>query len=515
MNFSPTRILALFVSSVSIVAPVFAASCESLSSLSLPSATITTAQTVEAGAFTLPNGNAQQNAGYKNLPAFCRVAATLKPSSDSDIRIEVWLPMTGWNGKYQGVGNGGWAGSITYGALATGLRRGYATASTDTGHQSDVSSASFALGHPEKVVDYAWRSEHEMTVKAKAIIEAFYSNPPKYSYWTGCSGGGKQGLAEAQRFPNDYDGIVAGASANQMVYLHAAWIRIAQAVHKNEESYIPPEKYEMIHKAVLAACDAMDGATDGLLEVPTRCHFDPKVLECKEGNSTSCLTGPQVEAARQIYSPTVNSRTKKELMPGLLPGSEVAWGVLAGPLADGAPASRESSVADNTYKYVIFKDPKWDFRTLNYDKDIAFAEKADNGLNNANDPNLKTFFGHNGKLIMYHGYSDQIVPPLNSVNYYSSVLKTVGASKADDSIHLFMVPGMTHCGGGPGPNVFDSVGAIEQWVEKGEAPKQMIASHMTDGKPDRTRPLCPYPQFAKYKGSGSIDDAANFSCVAQ
>jgi feruloyl esterase len=259
----------------------------------------------------------------------------------------------------------------------------------------------------------------------------------------------------------------------------------------------------------------MDGAKDGLLEVPTRCHFDPKVLECKEGNSTSCLTAPQVEAAREIFAPTVNSRTKKVLMPGLLPGSEVAWGVLAGPLANGAPATRESSVADNTYKYVIFKDPKWDFQTLNFDKDIAFAESVDKGLNNANDPNLKPFFGRNGKLLMYHGYSDQIVPPLNSVNYFNSVLKTVGASKAEDSIHLFMVPGMTHCGGGPGPNAFDSVSAIEQWVEKGEAPKQMIASHMTDGKPDRTRPLCPYPQFAKYKGSGSIDDAANFSCVAQ
>jgi len=337
---------------------------------------------------------------------------------------------------------------------------------------------------------------------------------PQYSYWNGCSGGGKQGLAEAQRYPADYDGIISGASAYDMVPLHAGWIRIAQVVHKSEESYIPPEKYSLIHDAVLAACDALDGVKDGLLEDPTRCHFDPQVLACKSGDTSSCLTAAQVEAAKQIYSPTVNPRTKKELLPALLPGSEVAWGVLAGPLAGGAPATRESSVADNTFKYVIFKDPKWDFRTLNFDKDIEYAEKVDNGLNKANDPNLKTFFARKGKLIMYHGWSDQVVPPQHSIHYYDSVEKTVGAQAAD-SIRLFMVPGMTHCGGGPGPNNFDSISAIEQWVEKGKAPEQMIASHSADGKVDRTRPVCAYPQVAKYKGSGSIDDAMNFACAAR
>jgi feruloyl esterase len=492
-------------------APSIAATCENLASLSLPNTTITTAQIVPAGGFKLPQGN---NAAFQNLPEFCRVAATLKPTSDSDIKIEVWLPTSVWNGKYEGVGNGGWAGSITYGALAQGLRRGYVTASTDTGHQSDVTSASFALGHPEKLVDYAWRSEHEMTVKAKAILQAFYGNPPKYSYWSGCSGGGKQGLAEAQKFPDDYNGIIAGASANNMVHLHAAWIKIAQAVHKNEASYIPPEKYELIHNAILNQCDALDGVKDGLLEDPTRCHFDPATLACKNGDEKSCLTAAQVDAAKQIFAPTVNSRTKKQLMYPLLPGSEIAWGVLAGPLDNGRPATRESGVAVNTYTYVIFKDPNWDFMKMNFDKDIDYAEKTDKGLNNANDPNLKPFFAKNGKLMLYHGYSDQIVPPQNSIAYYNSVVKTVGASKAADSIRLFMAPGMTHCGGGPGPNNFDTLTAMEQWVEQGKAPTQMIASHMTDGKTDRTRPLCPWPQVAKYKGSGSIDDAANFTCAA-
>jgi feruloyl esterase len=499
---------------VTIALPAMAAPCESLASLSLPDSTITTAQSVPPGGFSLPGGNAQANAAFQYLPAFCRVAATLKPSNDSDIRIEVWLPASNWNGKFQGVGNGGWAGSISYAALAQALRRGYAASSTDTGHQSDVSSASFALGHPEKVVDYAYRSEHEMTLKAKAIIQAFYGDVPQYSYWNGCSGGGKQGLAEAQRYPADYDGIISGASAYDMVPLHAGWIRIAQVVHKNEDSYIPPEKYSLIHDAVLKACDALDGVKDGLLEDPTRCHFDPQVLACKNGDTNSCLTAGQVEAAKQIYSPTVNPRTKKQLLPALLPGSEVAWGVLAGPLAGGAPASRESSVADNTFKYVIFKDPRWDFRTLNFDKDIEYAEKVDSDLNKANDPNLKPFFARKGKLIMYHGWSDQVVPPQHSIHYYDSVEKTVGVQAAE-SLRLFMVPGMTHCGGGPGPNTFDTVSAIEQWVEKSKAPEQMIASHSADGKVDRTRPVCPYPQVAKYKGTGSIDDAANFACKAR
>ena len=488
-----------------------AATCENLASLSLPNTKITTAQTVTGGSFTAPGAN---NA-MQNLPAFCRIMATLTPSNDSDIRVELWLPMDGWNQKFQGVGNGGWAGSIMlWRSRRQPLRRGYATASTDTGHQAPVTSAEWALGHPEKVVDYAWRSEHEMTVVSKGIVKAFYNQEPKYSYWTGCSGGGKQGLAEAQRFPADYDGIVAGSSAYDLVPLHAAWIRLAQVAHKSEASYIPPEKYSLIHNAVLEACDALDGAKDGLIENPLKCKFDPQILLCKGADGPSCLTAPQVEAAAEIWSPTRNSKTNKILMPPLLPGSENAWGTLSGPLTDNVPASRESAVALNTYKYWIFKNPNWDYKTLNYDKDIAFAYKADNGLNATNNPNIKPFIARNGKLLMYHGFADQIVPPQHSIEYYEAAKKAVGAP-ANDSLRLFMVPGMEHCGGGVGPNQFDYVTAMEQWVEQGKAPTEMIATHMTGGKADRTRPLCAYPQVAKYKGAGSLDEAANFSCVAQ
>ena len=273
-------------------APAGAASCESLASLALPSTTITMAQAVAAGAFAMPGGGraGRGNAALKDLPAFCRVAATLKPSSDSDIKIEVWLPAENWNGKFQAVGNGGWTGAIAYPAMIEALRRGYATSSTDTGHEGG--SASFALGHPEKLIDFAYRSEHEMTVKAKAVINAFYGTDPRYSYWNGCSAGGRQGLKEAQRFPTDFDGIIAGAAGGDWTGRAAQSLRVAQALHRDEASDIPAEKYPLIHRAAIEACDARDGVKDGIVEDPTRCTFDPIVLQCKDlggHDASTCL----------------------------------------------------------------------------------------------------------------------------------------------------------------------------------------------------------------------------------
>jgi feruloyl esterase len=433
------------------------------------------------------------------------VQATLTPSADSDIKIEVWLPASGWNGKFQAVGNGGWAGTISYGPLGAAVRRGYAAASTDTGHVGG--SASFALGHPEKLTDFAYRAVHETTVAAKAIIANFYGNSPRYSYWNGCSTGGRQGLKEAQRFPADFDGIIAGAPANYQTHLHVWSIAVAQAVQKEPGSYIPPEKYPVIHKAALEACDALDGLKDGLIQDPTRCHFDPKVLQCAGDDSAACLTAPQVEAARKIYAPVKNSRTGEIIFPGMEPGSELGWAALAGPKA--------AAVATDTFSYVVYKDPNWDWHTMSPDTDTAVADKIDNGLINAIDPNLDPFISHKGKLITYHGWSDQLIAPGNSVNYYNNVAKKMGgAAKTADSIRLFMVPGMAHCAGGEGPNTFDMVSALEQWVEQGKAPEQVIASHTQNGVVDRTRPLCQYPQVARYKGTGSIDDASNFTCAA-
>ena len=309
-----------------IASPAFAASCESLASLALPNTTITSAQIVPAGQFSPPGpaGKGKGANAYKDLPEFCRVAATLKPSSDSDIKVEFWLPTSNWNKKLQSVGNGGWAGVISYSALADAVKAGYAGASTDTGHVGG--SGSFALEHPEQLIDFGWRSEHEMTLKAKAIVQAFYGSAPRLSYWNGCSTGGRQGLKEAQKFPDDYDGIIAGAPANRTAI--SLWI--AFAVLKDPASYIPPAKYPMIHEAVLNACDLRDGVKDGLIEDPTRCKFDPKALLCKNGDGPSCLTAPQVEAAKKIYSAATNPRTGQELFPSLVP--EIIFPILVLPV---------------------------------------------------------------------------------------------------------------------------------------------------------------------------------------
>src|SRR5580658_1411604 len=484
---------------------LLAAPCDSLTSLKLPDTSITMAQLVPAGQFTAPAEGQAKGKGanpYADLPEFCRVAATLKPTSDSDIKVEVWLPTRGWNGNFQGVGNGGWAGVISYRELGDALRGGYATSSTDTGHVGG--RGTFALDHPEKLIDFGWRSEHEMTIKAKAVIRAFYGRAPKLSYWNGCSTGGRQGLKEAQMFPNDYDAVIAGAPANRTAI--SLWI--AAAVLKDPASYIPPSKYPMIHQAALDACDARDGLKDGLIDDPTKCNFDPKALLCKGADGASCLTAPQVEAAKKIYSPAVNPRTGQQLFYSLVPGTELGWGIQAlGP--------EPSANIYDQYRYVVFKDPNWDWRTFNFDSDVVRGDQPENLVMNATDPNLKPFFSHNGKVLLYHGWSDPNVPTLHTIKYYKSVVDTMGgAAKVSNNIRLFLEPGMGHCSGGEGPNVFDKVAALEQWVEHGKAPEALIASHSTAGKVDRTRPLCPYPQVAKYKGSGSIDDAANFSCKA-
>jgi len=495
-------------------AAVAGKSCESLTALTLPHTTITLAEPVAAGALTLPGvpgpnpPAAITEMELKDLPAFCRVAITMKPSADSDIKAEVWMPTSGWNGKFMAVGNGGWAGTISYEAMTAPLVRGYATASTDTGHKGTALEGSFALGHPEKLIDFGYRAVHEMTVLAKDIIATYYENRPKLSYWNGCSTGGKQGLKEAQKFPGDYDGIVAGAPANFWTHLNAQYMWVAQAVNKSEASRIPPSKFPLIHDAVLRACDARDGVKDEVLENPARCKFDPKVLECKGADMPSCLTAAQVESARAIYSASMNPRTKQQIFPGLAPGSELGWAIQT--------SSQPFSIPTDYYKYVVYKDPNWDYKTFNFDSDIALADKIDNGLITATDPHLKEFFAHGGKLLQYHGWSDNIISPQNSINYYESVIETLGgADRVQDSYRLFMVPGMSHCRDGEGVTSFDSISVIEQWVEKGKAPGRIMASRIQDGKTQRTRPLCPYPQVAKYMGTGSSDDAANFVCASE
>ncbi len=479
--------------------------CESLASLKAPNTTITLAAVVPPNGFSrTASGTPAAQQAFTNSVAFCRVAATLTPSSDSDIKVEIWMPVSGWNGKFQAVGNGGWAGTISYPAMSEALARGYATSSTDTGHTGD--GGSFVLGHPEKFADFAWRSVHEMTVRAKSIIEAFYGTPPRLSYWNGCSTGGRQGLMEAQRFPADYDGIIAGASANPRLRLNAAGLAMHQALWRDSSSVIPETKYQVIHDAVLDACDANDGLKDRLIQDPTRCQFDPDVIVCKGEDAPTCLTGPQARAVATIMSP-VKTRSGSEIFPRREPGSELGWGFLfARP--DPLPL-----VAD-TFRYLLYKDPQWDWRTFDLDRDVEKAEASPEIRNaDAIDPNLEPFVQRRGKLLMYHGWSDALVAPRASVNYFNDVLARMGgAAKTSEWVRLFMVPGMGHCRGGDGPNTFDAVGALDEWVEHGKAPERIVASRATNGRVDRTRPLCPYPQLAVYKGTGSIDDADNFTC---
>jgi feruloyl esterase len=488
-------------------------SCEELGKLAWPDMKVTIAEVIQRGAFVAPGGGGPGPARgpapiFKTLPPFCRIAVTLTPTSDSDIKSEIWMPTSGWNGKFQVAGNGGWAGNISYPAMAEALAAGYATASTDTGHANDGSpNASFAYKHPEKMLDFGWRALHETTVTGKNVIKAFYSKPTTESIYNGCSTGGRQGLNAVQKFPMDFDGAIVGAPVNPMTRLHAGSIYNTIFAHKNPANYIPPEKYAMIHKAAVESCDLIDGVKDGLIGNPMACHWNPKALLCKGADAPSCLTAPQVEMANTIYSGAVNPRTREQVFPGWERGSEMGFRVTAGPEPEGP--------AVGTFRYAVFQNPEWDWHTLDFDKDIALSDKMGAAQIDAISTDLSPFFTHGGKLLMFHGWADPNVAPRNTVNYYNKVLQTMGGeAKVSDSIRLFMVPGMGHCGGGEGPNTFDRVGALELWLGTGKAPTQMVASHSTDGKVDRTRPLCPYPQVARYKGSGSTDEAVNFACAA-
>jgi feruloyl esterase len=529
-SFLPQLLICLLVGT----APACAATCENLASLKLPQTTITAATTVAAGAFVPPTGSSD---AFKSLPPFCRVQGVIRPSSDSDIEFEVWLPLSGWNGKYLGVGNGGFAGSISYSfgpsitapGMAEALASGYATSSTDTGHKARATDVDWSLGHPEKVIDFGFRAIHETAEKSKAIIHAFYNNDPEDSYFSSCSNGGRQALMEAQRYPADYNGVIAGDPAYFSSHQEAGRIWNMQAFMANPESYIPPSKLPAIEAAVLTACDAVDGIKDGIIDNPTKCHFDPQKLLCKGAESDSCLTRPQVEALKKIYAGPRNSKGE-QIFPGMQPGAETGpagWGLwITGPEPG---KSLQYAFGIGSVAMLVYQNPSWDFRSFDFDRDVKLLDEKLGPVRNATNPDLKTFKDRGGKLILYHGWSDPAIAPTATVNYYESVISKMGQKDVTNFVRLYMVPGMQHCGNGPGPNVFGTVptphadpqhsmqAAMERWVREGTAPDAIIATKFkTDGVPAsevvRTRPLCPYPEVAKYKGQGSIDDASNFVC---
>jgi feruloyl esterase len=506
---APVLVFLFFSCASRVAAQTLAAACGSLAERSLPDTTITVAQAVTTGSFT-PPGSTNPMA---TLPPFCRVAGVIAPTSESRILFEVWMPLENWNGKFAGVGNGGWAGTISFGPLGDQLRRGYATASTNTGHEAapGVNAARFAYEKPEQLVDFAYRSQHETAVRAKALVEALYGKPAERSYFIGCSSGGYQGLMEAQRFPADYDGIVAGAPANNWTRLMAGDFHGILSVLKNPSSNLPPSSLGLLYRGVLAACDSADGVVDGVLDDPRRCQFDPARLICADDQSSAtCLTKPQVEAARRIYRGLKDPTTGVQLYPGLVPGSEPFW-----PHRD---PTNPFPIPIAHYKWLVFANPNWDWRTFDFDDPEDYqaflrAESKFAPILNATNPDLRAFRQRGGKLLQYHGWNDQLIAAQNSIDYYQTVQRFFGAGGDVHSFYrLFMAPGMAHCSGGTGPSAFDMQAALEQWVERGIAPDHVVATRSINGIVERLRPLCPYPKVAVYTGSGDTNDAANFVC---
>lgn len=491
--------------------------------MQLPQTTIVSAELVAAGTFKTPDGDP-----LPDLKAFCRVAGIAKPSSDSDIKFEVWLPAAEWNGRLWGASNGGFSGLMPYeslggGSLEAGLAEGYAAVGTDVGHEGGPTDASWAIGHPEKVIDYGYRAIHEVTVRAKTIVAAFYGRKAAYSYFSGGSNGGRQALIEAQRYPDDYDGIIAGAPVIDYTHVFAGVASIDFVWFGKKAGYFPPSKLPAIQAAALAACDGIDGIKDGVIDDPWRCAFDPSVLLCQGPETDQCLTQAQLAALRTIYAGLV--LPGGATLPGYSPGAETGW--------DGWTTSSpqaESFFHKFAYGYfsgLAFGDPKWDFHGFDPDRDIPVADQKLTAIMNATDPDLRKFVAHGGKLILYQGWNDQVIPPLTTVDYYERVRDTIGQKAATDSVRLFMVPGLLHVFGGPGPNSFGQFAAgagdpntkigaaLQRWVEEGTAPERIIATkRKPNGDVVRTRPLCAFPDVAHYRGAGSTDDAADFDCAA-
>ena len=493
--------------------PARAAPCEALLGLSLSETKITAAST---------------NPGLGGSGPFCQVVGVATPTGHSVIGFEVWLPPAGsWNGKLQAVGSGGSAGSINTGGLTaalSGADKKYAAMATDNGHKG--SSWTFAHPFSEKVVDFGYRAEHVSTVAAKAIVTAFYGSAPEHAYFVGCSQGGHHALMAAQRFPEDFDGIVAGDPANNWTNLMVGelWAGLVAGL-KDPANSLPQAKLDVLMNAVLLACDGNDGVVDGIIEDPRTCHFDPASLRCAGADAPDCLTTGQIEAVNNLYAGASNRRTGAQIFPGFVNGSENAWRqVLVGlPIPGGSSYSY--------FRDGVFADPAWNFRAFDFDRDVTFAATRPAGAGtyptalDANDADLRPFARAGGKLILYHGWADPFITPTSTINYYEKVLSVFGGrgdreealERAQRFARLFMVPGLWHCAGGPGPNKFDMLSALESWVEQGEAPKKIIGTKYVKDDPTMgvilTRPLCVYPQTARYLG-GNPSEAASFSCGA-
>lgn len=498
-------------------------SCESLTALQLSDTTITASSSIPAGEFKFPAVPLLSPGVSMQLPAYCKVTGVIKPAADSNIGFQVWLPKADWNGRFMQVGNGGFAGAIVPIFLVQALADGYAVAATDGGHQGQ--GLEWASGHPDRFKDFADRAVHVTSEKSKEIVKAFYGLQQKYSYFNGCSEGGREALMEAQRYADDFDGILAGDPGISFSQLFLAGLWNAQAFKANPDSRVPLAKLKLVQSASIAACDAQDGATDGILSRPDLCHFDPHVLLCRSSGAEDCLTTAQADALAKVYAGPVNPRTGVRIDFGIEPGFESNMEMFE---KDSATPGLDVQF----FRTAIFADPSWDPKTINFDTDVALTHEK-GSLLDATSPDLAKFKAHGGKLILYHGWNDPGVPPLTTLKYYEDIQKEMGGAKATDSFaQLYMVPGMFHCWGGPGPNSFGNIltspqehrsasndiqQSMVRWVEQGKAPKSILATKFQDDDSSKavllTRPLCPYPEISQWNGKGSTSDAANFSCL--
>jgi hypothetical protein len=505
--------------------------CTDIAKLGSSQTEIVRATVIEAGALDLHEEH--PSSVFKYLPAFCRVVAVARPAADSDIKIEVWLPLTGWNGKFFGVGNGGFAGSIEYTALAGAVVSGYAAGGTDTGHTGGAGDAGWALGHPEKIIDFGWRGVHSMTALSKTVVQAFYSAAAKHTYFSSCSDGGREALMEAQRFPADYDGILAGAPAFNWTSLVSHSALLAKELDSSADSYLPASKIPAINAAVLKACQKDEPGA--FLADPRACHFSPETMVCKGAETDACLTLAQAASLKAIYA-DANLKDGTFVYHGQLPGGESGGGGwplwITGAMAG---ASADAGLSQGYFRNFVYSNPKWDPKSFDLDRDLKAAEAASTSALDAVNPDLTAFKAHGGKLILYHGWNDAAISPLATVDYLNSVQQKVGKQQAQEFVRLYLVPGMQHCSGGPGPAEFGQYGhfnptldsaannltmALEDWVEKGTAPEQVIARGNTDasgaGKGDSfSQPICAYPKAALYKGSGDRKDSASYACVGK
>ncbi|MBL0728319.1 tannase/feruloyl esterase family alpha/beta hydrolase [Piscinibacter sp. HJYY11] len=491
-----------------------------LASVGLRDAALLSATPLPAGSYTPPGAGPQAN-----LPAFCRMTARATPTADSLIHFEVWVPSgTAWNGKMVVTGNGGYSPSLNYGDMAYAMRQGYAVVGGDTGHQGDPNAMYWGVSHPEKIVDWGTRSIHAITGPARSLVGALAARDPSRAYYYGCSTGGHQAYAQIQRYPADFDGVIAGAPGNNRTRLNVEFLHrflSNRATGTNSPVILTPAKATLITQRAVAACDALDGVSDGVINDPRACdatRFDVGALQCAGADDASCLTAEQVEVARRIYEGPRNRRTGAQIYPGLPVGSEAGW--------PGYWGGSEPVRADY-WRLWVFENPQWNWWTFDYDRDLAFADAKISPLVDQTNADIAAFKARGAKAIVYQGWQDPVVNALDTIAYYDRVRTLQGSQAETDAFfRLFMVPGMGHCSGGSGATHFGNQGgpsptpsadhdvlmALDRWVETGAAPDRLIASRVVGGATVRTRPLCPHPQVATYSGTGSTDDAASFTC---